>query len=196
MTPCGGPDPAQVTLVILAGGEGRRMGGLDKGLVPFRGRPLIEHVIERVGSQTAGIVVSANRNQDIYRAYGYPVVGDLRTGFCGPLAGIEAALAVVVTPWALIVPCDVPALPADLLARLAATCNATTTSSVASSGGRRHAVALFPVGAKVVVKRLLEEGERRMQALFKVLDAAEVNFDDCPTAFANLNTADALTAGE
>ena len=192
MKPLGAPACADVTLVVLAGGEGRRMGGVDKGLQPFRGRPLIEHVIERVGPQTAGVLISANRNRDQYARYGYPVTADLRPDFPGPLAGIEAALTRLATPWALVAPCDLPGLPLDLRARLGAALDRSGTgAAVACSQGRRHAVLLLPADCLELVRRLLDGDERRVRALIDALSACEVDFalgDDGVDAFANVNT--------
>ena len=177
-----------VTLVVLAGGEGRRMGGADKGLVNYRGRALVEHVLERMTPQVGAVVVSANRNADRYAAYGHPVVADVRPGFNGPLAGIEAALAMVRTPWALVVPCDLPRLPLDLLICLAGEASA----AVACVNGRRHGVLLLPTEARSLIGTLLGQGERRLMALADVLSARQVDFADRPEAFDNLNSPDSL----
>ena len=101
-----------VTGLIYAGGRATRMGGVDKGLELFRGRPLIEAVIDRLKPQCASIVISANRNLERYAAWGYPVVRDLDDAFAGPLAALAAAGAqsVVMTEWVLTAPCDAPAL--------------------------------------------------------------------------------------
>ncbi|MDC0949100.1 molybdenum cofactor guanylyltransferase, partial [Gammaproteobacteria bacterium] len=107
-----------VTGVILAGGAGRRMGGVDKGLVEWRGLPLVEHIIPRAQSQVETVVISANRNVERYRDYGLPVVSDRWADFQGPLAGFQAALAVAETPWLATFPCDSPLVPLDLVLRL------------------------------------------------------------------------------
>lgn len=181
-------DP-DVTAIVLAGGEGRRMGGVDKGLLEFAGRPLVEHVLARIAPQVGAVILSANRNGEVYARYGFPVVADRRAGFNGPLAGIEAALAAVGTPWALVVPCDLPALPADLNARLAA----ARAPAVAVAGGRRHAVLRLPSDSAGRIAALLDAGERRVSALCSALDAVEVGFDDAADGFVNLNTPAELT---
>ncbi len=108
----------QITGLILAGGQGSRMGGVDKGLQLLRGQPLVEHAIARLQPQVGSIAISANRNADLYRRYGFPVYGDHGDSpeptFAGPLAGIATGLAAVSTDWMLIVPCDAPRFPLDL----------------------------------------------------------------------------------
>ncbi|MGZ5073523.1 MAG: molybdenum cofactor guanylyltransferase MobA, partial [Usitatibacter sp.] len=109
---------AEVTGVVLAGGQGSRMGGVDKGLQPFRGRTMVEHVIERLLPQVDEILVNANRNPDAYARFGHRVVADEIEGFAGPLAGFERGLAHAAGALVVTVPCDSPFLPADLVARL------------------------------------------------------------------------------
>ena len=109
-----------ITGLVLAGGLGRRMGGVDKGLQLLDGRRLVERVIERLAPQVDTLVVNANRNLDAYAGLGYPVVADRIEGFAGPLAGIHAGLTACATPLLATAPCDAPFLPADLVARLRA----------------------------------------------------------------------------
>jgi len=187
-----------LTAVILAGGEGRRMGGVDKGLLGYRGRPLVAQVIDALRPQVGGMVISANRNGERYAGFGWPVVPDLRSGFSGPLAGIEAALAQVVTEWALIVPCDVPNLPADLVDRLFAATSPECRAAVACSEGRRHAVLLCRSADRAKVSELLDRDERRFGRLVEALPAVEVDFAALPdggSPFANFNTPEALGTG-
>lgn len=101
---------------ILAGGEGRRLGGADKGLVLYRGLPLVRHVMAALADQCGECIVSANRNLDVYEAFGVRVVRDVAGR--GPLAGLAALLAVARHDWLLCVPCDAPLLPARLGERL------------------------------------------------------------------------------
>src|ERR671926_1083594 len=108
-----------VSGIVLAGGLGRRMGGVDKGLQPLHGRPMIAHVLERLGPQVDDIVINANQNLERYGAFGHRVVKDEISGFAGPLAGLHAGLAAISQPLAVTVPCDSPFLPSDLVARLA-----------------------------------------------------------------------------
>ena len=105
----------KVTGLILAGGLGRRMGGRDKGLQPFRGRPMAAWAIERLAPQVDTLLVNANQNPASYAAFGYPVVPDRIAGFAGPLAGLHAGLSACETPLLVTAPCDSPFLPEDLV---------------------------------------------------------------------------------
>ena len=118
--------PESISAGILAGGEGRRLGGVDKGWVEVDGRPLIEHTIARLKSQCGRILISANRSLARYRALGYGVYADDEDDYRGPLAGIASILRAASTPYVLIVPVDTPYLPCDLAARLAAAMQPST----------------------------------------------------------------------
>ncbi|MFG6466274.1 molybdenum cofactor guanylyltransferase MobA [Roseateles sp. BYS87W] len=112
--------PAPIVGLVLAGGRGTRMGGVDKGLQPWHGRPLAAHVLDALAPQVQSLMVSANRHLDAYAALGVPVLPDPPAyAFAGPLAGMLAGLlAVPDDTWLLTVPCDSPQLPSDLAARL------------------------------------------------------------------------------
>ncbi len=187
-----------VTGVVLAGGLGRRMSedgrGIDKGLQPFRGRPMITHALERFAPQVGSVLVNANRNLERYRAFGWPVVSDAVEGFAGPLAGLHAAMSQARSPWVATVPCDSPFLPLDLVARLAAAIDASTERgeraqlAVARTGEQAHPVfALVERALLPDLERFLREGRRKIDAWYAPLRVVEVDFDDA-TAFRNLNT--------
>ena len=108
-----------ITALILAGGKGRRMGGKNKGLLPFGDGLLVEQVLVRILPQVGAVMISANRNQEIYARLGYPVVADPLEGFQGPLAGFLAGLENMRTDYLLSVPCDGPFIVDDLAVRLA-----------------------------------------------------------------------------
>ena len=110
-----------ITALILAGGEGRRLGQEDKGLVELDGRPLISYVLEAISPQVGAVIISANRNLSRYRAFGVPVISDHHDTCRGPLAGMAAAISEVDTPYLLTLPCDSPFVPPDLAARMYAT---------------------------------------------------------------------------
>ena len=116
--------PSDITGLVLAGGRGSRMGGVDKGLQPFAGQPLARHALQRLAPQVGPLLVNANRHLDTYRAWGVEVVPDTEADYPGPLAGFLAGLLHCRTPWLLAVPCDTPRFPADLAARLAAAAHA------------------------------------------------------------------------
>ena len=107
-----------ISAVILAGGRGTRMAGADKGLVEYRERPLVEWVLDAICPQVSEVLISANRNLDVYAQYGCRVVSDTLPDFPGPLAGVLSAMEVVHAPWLLVTPCDSPHLPANLAPNL------------------------------------------------------------------------------
>ena len=190
-------DPrADVTGIVLAGGQGRRMGGVDKGLVAFAGRPLVAHVIDRLAPQVADVLVNANQNLDRYAAFGWPVVPDAVGGFAGPLAGLHAGLTRAARPFACTVPCDSPFLPADLVARLASAIDAHRAQiAVARTFDQPHPVfALVRRDVQPHLSAFLGGGGRKIDAWYATLDVVEVAFDDEAAAFANINTRDELSA--
>lgn len=198
--------PADILGVILAGGQGRRMGGVDKALVPFAGRPLIAHVIERFAPQVGRLVISANGDPARYAAFGLEVIADPLDENAGPLAGLAAGLlhAGRLDPpprRIATVAVDTPALPLDLVARLAAAVPETPpTIAVATSGGRTHPVAaLHPVAWTEDLLAGLASGEmRRVMRWIGGRPHVLVDFaiDGTADPFANLNTPDDLLEAE
>ncbi|WP_052365270.1 molybdenum cofactor guanylyltransferase MobA [Halotalea alkalilenta] len=183
---------ARVEAVILAGGEGRRMGGVDKGLVEFAGRALVEHVLERLAPQVVGVSISANRSLSAYRAQAVGAVFGDRSecAGAGPLAGIDAALTRMRpgSEWLLVVPCDAPLLPIDLCARLLAVAQETT--EVVYACDRKHChptVALLRRELAPRLRTALLEGVRRPLDFYAGCETRIAQFPD-PIAFANLNT--------
>jgi len=181
---------SDITGLVLAGGQGRRMGNVDKGFVELAGRPLVSHVIARLAPQVATLVINANRNADRYAGFGYPVVGDAIGGFAGPLAGLHAGLAAATTPFVVTSPCDSPFLPDDLVARLAAAFDAQPIDiAVARTFDQPHPV--FALARRALLPHLaqfLAGGGRKIDAWYASLRIAEVTFDDEADAFRNINT--------
>lgn len=183
-----------ITGVILAGGRGRRFGGADKGLLLLRGRPLIEHVLEALRLQVGGLLISANRNLERYAAYGYRVIPDGIAGHAGPLAGMLGALRAADTPYVLSAPCDVPAPPADLAARLGtALVRVRAPAAVAVCGGQVQPVfALLTRALADDLQEYLDRGGREAGAWLRRQHAATADFSDRPQAFINVNTPEDL----
>lgn len=190
-------DKRGVTGLILAGGEGRRMGGADKGLLLLAGRPLVAHALERLAPQVDALLISANRNLDAYRRFGHPVLPDVLGAGQGPLAGLHAGLAACATPWLLACPCDCPALPADLAARLLAAAEASQASiAVATAGGKpQPAFQLLRRDLLPALAAHFAAGGRRLMAWCREQGAVEAPFPDA-AAFRNLNTPEELAALE
>ena len=181
-----------VSGIVLAGGLGRRMGGVDKGLKALRGKPMVQWVLERLAPQVDDIVINANQNLERYRAFGHRVVPDEIGGFAGPLAGLHAGLKAVKHPLAVTAPCDSPFLPLDLVARLG---NALKDNdlAVAKTGSQPHPVfALVRRDCRESLEAFLARGGRKIDAWYASLKVVEVSFDDEADAFRNINTLDEL----
>ena len=181
-----------VTGVVLAGGLGRRMGGVDKGLQDLRGKPMVQWVLERFAPQVSELVINANQNRERYAAFGYQVVADDIAGFAGPLAGLHAGLKAASHELVATVPCDSPFLPADLVARLDRSLGANDLA-VAKTGEQPHPV--FVLTRRGIVQNLatfLASGGRKIDAWYASLRVVEVSFDDEADAFRNINTREEL----
>ena len=184
----------KITGVVLAGGRGRRMGGVDKGLQLLDGKPLVHWVVERLAPQVDELLINANQNGARYAAFGQRVVPDQIPGFAGPLAGLHAALAAASHPLVATVPCDSPFLPDDLVFRLFSALTATGAEiAVARTFDQPHPV--FCLCKREVLPHLneyLASGERKFERWYSTLNVVEVSFDDESDAFANINTRDEL----
>lgn len=181
-----------ITGIVLAGGKGSRMGGVDKGLQPLRGRPMIEWVLERLSPQVAEIVVNANQNLETYEKLGHRVVPDEIGGFAGPLAGLHAGLKAAAHPLVVTVPCDSPFLPADLVSRLSSSLK-DNDLAVARTGDQPHPVfSLMRRTVRESLEAFLAQGGRKIDAWYAALKVVEVRFDDEADAFRNINTLDEL----
>lgn len=186
----------RVAAVILAGGQGRRMGGADKGLIEYQGRPLIEWALAALAPQVDELVISANRNLEIYAAYGHRVLPDTLPDFPGPLAGVQAALqAVAAADWLLVAPCDTPHLPADLAARLlAAALRANVPLAVAADAGRmHHSCFIVRTDQRDNLAAYLARGERAVRHWQAGLPSTTVRFE--AACFANFNQPQDLRTG-
>lgn len=183
-------DISNISAVILAGGRGKRMGGEDKGLVELNGEPLIRHVISAIAPQVAHLVINANRNQERYAAFGYPVISDSITGYQGPLAGFLAAMQAVSSDLLVSVPCDGPLLSTDLVERLVTTRNREGADIAVAHDGQR----LQPVYALLSVRLLgslqayLDAGDRKIDRWYAQHRVAYADFSDVPQTFININT--------
>ncbi len=185
-----------ITGIVLAGGLGRRMGGVDKGLVDLEGRPMVAHVLSRLAPQVDEVLINANQNLERYAAFGYPVVPDAVGGFAGPLAGLHAGMSRAAREFVVTVPCDSPFFPDDLVARLARALQSSGKAlAVARTFDQPHPV--FCLARRELLPHLaafLERGGRKIDFWYSTLDVAEVPFDDEADAFRNINTADELAA--
>ena len=192
------PNPApdlvvgQVTGVSLSGGRATRMGGVDKGLIPVNGKPMISWVIDVLRPQVGEVLVNANRNLDQYRAFGYPVIDDGDREFRGPLAGIASGLRAASGHYVVFAPCDSPLVCGDLVRRLHAALSAAGTRIAAAHDGER----LQPVFALLErallddLMRYLDGGGRKIDRWYSEHDFARADFSDVAESFANINAPD------
>jgi len=187
-----------ITGLVLAGGRGLRMGGVDKGMQTLRGRPLAAHVLARLAPQAAALAISANRNRDAYAALGAPwhatVLADSLPDFPGPLAGLLAGLQAASTEWLLAAPCDSPYLPEDLAATLGQAAAeqradiATVLAPDASGEMSLHPVfVLLRTSLAADLAAFLGAGERKVRAWYARHSTVEVPFAD-GRAFYNINS--------
>ena len=181
-----------VTGIVLAGGQGRRMGGVDKGLEPLHGKPMIAAVLARLAPQVDEILINANQNLDVYARFGHRVIPDAIGGFAGPLAGLHACLGEAKHDLVLTVPCDSPFLPSDLFFRLKKEL-ANNDLAVAKTGDQAHPVfSLVRVSVLNHLSNFLSGGGRKIDHWYSTLRVVEVQFDDEADAFRNINTREEL----
>jgi molybdopterin-guanine dinucleotide biosynthesis protein A len=202
--------PQDITGLILAGGRGSRMGGVDKGLQNFNGIPLALHTLMRLGPQVESVMVNANRNLSAYESFGSSVWPDASADFAGPLSGFLVGLERAETPYMLTVPCDTPRLPLDLAERLAealvredadiAMAAAPETSSDGQTETRTQPVfCLMKIEMSESLVKFMHDGGRKIDAWTAQHKTVVVPFDapsDDPLAFANVNTLNELQALE
>ena len=192
----------QITGLILAGGRAQRMGGIDKGLIPFHQKPLIETTIQRLKAQVGPILINANRNITKYAVYGYPVIMDETPDFSGPLAGFLMGLKNCKTPYLLTTPCDSPLFPEDLATKLASELEQANLDLVYASSkeadGKIWAQPVFCLMRANLQDSLisfLDKGDLKIDRWFKELKSGTVIFDNAQ-AFANANTPEELQSLE
>lgn len=210
-------DRGEVAGLVLAGGQGSRMNGQDKGLVVLHGEPMVAHVARRLAPQVGRLIISANRHADRYGRYGEVVAdGDPGLGaWQGPLMGIAAALQVVCrqrafepgvaasnlsTPqWLVVAPCDTPFLPADMASRLiGAALAAHSPMAYAVAHGQRHSACMaLRTSLRPGLLAYLQGGDRKVGLWQARTGAVQVLFDDAPPhAFMNVNTPEDLAQAE
>ena len=185
---------ADITGLVLAGGRGSRMGGVDKGLQNHRGMALALHALLRLSPQVGEVMINANRNLGAYEAFGVPVWPDALPDFAGPLAGFLTGLERCETPWLATVPCDTPHFPEDLVARLAqAALEADAEIAmplVVEDDGRPRAQPVFCLLRSALLESLVRfthDGGRKIDAWTSQHRTVQVPFDD-RAAFFNANT--------
>jgi molybdopterin-guanine dinucleotide biosynthesis protein A len=185
--------------MILAGGRGSRMGGVDKGLQPFRGTPLAQQALARLAPQVGVVIVNANRNLEVYRAMGLAVYSDEVPDYAGPLAGMLAGLNHCTTPYLVTVPCDTPYFPHDLVERLAEGLMGSDIATAYTREGDQLSpqpvFCLMKAALRDSLRAFIESGQRKTGLWARELRGARVIFDDA-AAFANFNTLAELSGSQ
>ncbi|MFQ0990985.1 molybdenum cofactor guanylyltransferase MobA [Gilliamella apicola] len=181
-----------ITAIILAGGQSNRMNGKDKGLMLLAGKPLYQHVIDRIEPQVNFVMINCNRHADLYSSLGYFVFCDDLKGFLGPLSGIYSGLLRSTTDWNLFVSCDTPFLPEDLIDRLAKF-TATHQAIYPFDGENDHPTILL-IHKNIIpqLKKYLDNGDRKLMLFLKQINAIAVDFSENPSSFTNINTLEML----
>jgi molybdenum cofactor guanylyltransferase len=187
-----------ITGLILAGGRGSRMGGVDKGLQNHHGVPLAMHALMRLAPQVGELLINANRNLGAYESMGVPVWPDSLADYAGPLAGFLTGLERCETPYLVTVPCDTPNFPPDLVERLAAALESAgaeiAMAATREAGGALQVQPVFCLMHSHLLDSLVrftQGGQRKIDKWTALHRCVEVPFDDA-AAFANANTADEL----
>jgi molybdenum cofactor guanylyltransferase len=190
-------DRELITGVVLAGGRGSRMGGVDKGLQNHLGVPLAMHALLRLQPQVGHMMINANRNLGAYESLGVPVWPDAQSDFPGPLAGMLAGLERCETPYLVTVPCDTPNFPLDLVERLAAALvrdGAEIAMAATREDGRvtpQPVFCLIDAALMESLMQFMQAGERKIDRWTATHRCVVVEFDDA-AAFFNANTLDEL----
>ena len=186
-----------ITGLVLAGGRGSRMGGVDKGLQKHRGMALALHAVQRLSAQVGTVAINANRNIDIYTSFGVPVWADRVADYPGPLAGFLTGLEHCETPYLMTVPCDTPNFPPDLVARLAAGLIAQDAQIAVAATREAEGVQVHPVFCLMAsslrnsLVAFIQSGQRKVAHWTASHRCATVVFDEA-IAFTNANTAQEL----
>ncbi|BAH83488.1 molybdenum cofactor guanylyltransferase MobA [Candidatus Ishikawella capsulata] len=181
-----------ITGVILTGGKSSRMGGQDKGLLLFKGKPLYYHVLQRLEYQVDNIIISANRNIHIYKKSNYAVITDLIHADCGPLSGILNALEIIPGDWAAFCSCDTPLIPYDYIIRLWNKKNNSPAVWVRTINRHYPILALINKSLTYNLIKFLLNKNYRVIDFLRMNQGHGVIFSDSDIHFSNINTLDSL----
>ncbi len=185
----------KVTGAILAGGLARRMGlNQDKGLIIFRGQPMVTYALTAMKGVAESVVINANRNIQLYQRFGVPVISDETLTFDGPLAGVFSVMTTCDSKILIVMPCDSPLIKSSHLEKLKqALIGSNYEIAVAHDGQRMHPVFLaLKTELAGSLRLFLSEGQRKIDLWLQQHALVEVDFSDEPEAFCNINTVDEL----
>jgi molybdopterin-guanine dinucleotide biosynthesis protein A len=190
--------PEGLSAVVLAGGQSRRMGGKDKGLIELAGKPMIAHVLKRLDNHISDIMISTNSSNTAYQQMPYRLTEDILKENLGPLAGIHSALINANNPRVLITACDSPFLETQLCSRLVSAMDKHKAMLAVAYDGEhvQNTFSVIDVRLKNNLEQYLQRGGRRLMTWFKEQDAIEVDFSDVKDSFFNINSSHDLTLAE
>ena len=188
---------SDITGCILAGGQGIRVGGKDKGLITLNGRYLSQHCIERLSPQVGSLIISANRNIPIYESFGCIVVQDKTDNSNGPLSGFHGALEAATTTFVAFTPCDAPFFPQNLVEKLMEPFSDEKTEITMAIVGTKHqpVFAMVKSSLENSLALFLENGGRKIRSWFDTRTCVTVEFDD-KGEFMNINSPSDLEKAE
>ncbi|MFT5504329.1 MAG: molybdenum cofactor guanylyltransferase [Gammaproteobacteria bacterium] len=183
-----------ITAVVLAGGRGQRMGGIDKGLIELNSKPLIEYLLDSLKQQQVKTMINANRNLERYQEFNVPVFGDEHADFQGPLAGFYAAMNQIDTDFIVTLPCDGPFIHCEYISRFVDTYNSCQASVLVSKDSERlqPVHALIKTDLKDNLVSFMESGERKIDRWYAQNNFETVDFSDNTDMFLNINRPDDL----
>ncbi len=192
------PLAEEITGVIIAGGQARRMGNVEKGFIPLAGKPMIQYVIDALRPQVGELLINANQDLDAYRRLGLPVISDHLPGQLGPLAGFATALNAASREWVQIAPCDGPFLTSDLVPRLhRQLMESEAVACIPHDGTRLQPLfGLFHRSLAPSIQRFLDKGDRKLHLWLESQQFTVADFSDCPKSFSNINTPQQLAQAE
>lgn len=183
---------SMITGVVLAGGQGTRMGGKDKGLISIAGHSLVEHLCAALAPQTATLIINANRNCEHYQRLGYPVVSDANDDYSGPLAGLLATLHSCTTQYLVSVPCDAPLLPRNYVLRMFTHLQQQQACVAMVDDQIQPVHVLLKRSSIDSLEKFIAQGGRKVGDWVRSLNPAIADFSDCPECFWNMNTPEEL----
>ncbi len=181
---------ADITVLILAGGQSRRMNGIDKGLIDYHGKPMISHVIDHFATYTRRTLINANRNLETYLKFGFPVLSDEQAEYAGPLAGIASARNHTDTPYLFVIPCDMPIIDISVLDRLRQTMQEQTAPIVVAHDGQRrqNLICLIQTPVLQEIPQYLAHHGSTVARWLDYYGAQSCNFSGQENLFININT--------
>ena len=192
------PVKTNISAIILAGGQAKRMGGRDKALVRFRSRPMIDWIVKTLSPQVKSVMINASRNFEQYRRFCNNLFSDKLNGFQGPLAGFQVGISHSETPFLATVPCDSPGLPENLIERLSAPLTDPRIDlTVVSINSRLQPVfSILRKDLRLSLDNFLESGERKIDRWYSTLNIETVDFTEQIDAFVNFNTVEEIKKSE